>query len=395
MNNSSRVKIGIYMAALLMMGTIGISSSLSTIGARFSEYDQTMITNLISIPCLVVIPVTIIAGKLMDFMAKKTLTALGVLFFLVGGIIPAFLDNFIMILVCRGVLGIGIGLIQVLCSALVAENFEGAERDKVQGNMTSAQMLGCAVMVFCGGWLGSMGWNVVFYVHAVGVVSLIGVLALIPHRKPTVSTDNNAPKAKVTITPAAWGWILLMFLFFIGGQIYSNSVSFLVAEMNIGTAAESGMSLAFFALGGFIMGLIFGKIASVAKRATISIGFIMLAVSYVIMAFSSSMTTIYLGSLICGLAFSIAMPCIIVGTANSVDAASAGMAIAIATGVQNFSMFLCPFVVNPIGLALSQSTGMNKNQMALIFGAVLIGVIGVISLVSVLARSGKEPSVKA
>lgn len=385
MQSAGKVKIGIYMSAILMMGVIGISSSLSTIAARFPELDFAMIISLISIPCLVVIPVTLIAGKLMDIMAKKTLVIIGIILFIIGGVAPAFMENFYMILVSRGVIGIGIGLIQVLCSALVAENFEGSERDKVQGNATAAQMLGCIIMSFVGGWLGSKGWNMVFYVHLIAVLSLIGAIAFLPYRAPVRATSTGE-KPKIKITAAAWGWIVLMFIFFIGGQIYSNSVSFLVAEKEIGTAAESGMSLSFFAFGGFVAGLIFGKLAGITKRATISVGFILLAISYLIMAFAPSMGVIYLGSFICGLAFSIAMPCMFVGTANSVDPVSVGMAIAIATCAQNFSMFLCPFIANPIGQALGAATGMSVHQMTIIFGAVLVALIGIGSLLFALKK---------
>ena len=381
-NQSSSAKIGIYLSAILMMGVIGVSSSLSTIGANFPNLDQTAITNLISVPCLVVIPVTLIAGKLMDFIAKKTLVITGILLFILGGVLPAFVTDFSTILVLRGVFGVGIGLIQVLCSALVAENYDGAARDKVMGTMNSFQMLGCATMSLVGGYLGSLGWNIVFYVHLLGVVSLISAMIFIPYRKPLGNSISDATeKPKFKITNACIGWIAFMFIFFIGGQIFSNSVSFLVTELGIGSAAEAGFTLTFFALGGFIMGFIFGKINAVFRHATLSFGFLMLAASYLIMALSSSIVAIYAGALICGLAFSICMPCIMVGTANSVDAASAGMAIAIATCFLNLGMTLSPYIANPIGATLSVSTGYNANQMTIIFGAVMIGLFGIIFLI--------------
>ena len=55
MENKSRIKIGIYGIGILMMGVIGISGALTAIGAHFPDASQTMIQNLISIPCLVVI----------------------------------------------------------------------------------------------------------------------------------------------------------------------------------------------------------------------------------------------------------------------------------------------------------------------------------------------------
>ena len=79
MENKSRIKIGIYGIGILMMGVIGISGALTAIGAHFPDASQTMIQNLISIPCLVVIPVTLIVGKLMDSVSKKLLSIIGIL----------------------------------------------------------------------------------------------------------------------------------------------------------------------------------------------------------------------------------------------------------------------------------------------------------------------------
>ncbi|AWW25878.1 MFS transporter [Acetobacterium sp. KB-1] len=387
MQNKQKLKIGIYSAAILMMGVIGVAGSLSTIGANFPDLNQTMITSLISIPCLIIIPVTLITGKLMESVAKKVLLIIGILAFLFGGIIPGLMTDFTMILIMRGILGIGIGIIQVTCSALVAENFEGAEREKVQGNMTSAQMLGCGAMVFIGGWLGSIAWNIGFYVHFIGIISLMGVIALVPFKKPEKSVVSKNSE-KVKITTQAWGWIGLMFIFFIGGQIYSNSLSFLINDYQLGTAATAGLGLAFFAFGGFVMGMLFGKLANTAKSLTFAIGLLLLSGSYLLVAFAGSMTMIYAGSLICGIAFSICMPALFIGAASSVEPLAVGMVVAIATCSLNLAMFLSPYVVNPIAAMLGQ--GVNNNQMAFIFGAALIGAMGIIALIWGFLKSRRE-----
>ena len=390
MEKGSSAKIGIYLSAILMMGVIGISSSLSAIGANFPNLNQTAITNLISVPCLVVIPVTLIAGKLMDFISKKTLVIIGILLFIFGGTSPAFVSNFTTILVLRGIFGIGIGLIQVLCSALVAENYDGAERDGVMGTMNSFQMLGCATMSLIGGYLGSLGWNTVFFVHVLGVISLFAAIVYIPYKRPLGKSIDVSAKPKITLTKACVGWIVLMFIFFIGGTIFSNSVSFLVTQLGIGSTTEAGFTLTLYAFGGFVMGFIFGKINAVLKNITISFGFLMLSVSYLIMALSGNIMAVFAGAFICGLAFSICMPCIMVGAANSVNAASAGMAIAITTCSQNLGMTLSPYIVNPIGTAFSAITGLNVNQIAIIFGAIWIGVFGVLFLIRGLAQNNKR-----
>lgn len=378
MERSKYTNLGIYSLALLMMGAIGIASSLATIGANFPEASQTMIQSLISVTALVIIPVTIITGKLMDYISKKKLAIVGVLFFLIGGVAPAFMTSFTMILIFRGIIGIGIGMTQTLASALVAEHYEGAEKDRVQGNLNSAQMLGNIIMSFVGGWLGAQAWNMVFYVHLLGIVSLLGVILFVPEIKPSrveVSEDSGSSK----LTSGAWFWAIVCLIFFIIGHVYANCISFIIAEKALGTASQAGTSLTLFAVGGIVMGVIFGKIMGKFKKVTISIGFFTLGIAYLIIAYAQNMMIMYLGNFICGLAFSIVMPCIMVEAGNSVKPAAAGMAIALATSFQNLGQFVSPYIINPIGLMLGDGT--NTNQMNFIFGAVFIIVAGVLALI--------------
>ena len=97
----------------------------------------------------------------------------------------------------------------------------------------------------------------------------------------------------------------------------------LITNLGIGTAAEAGRTLAAFALGGFVMGFLFGKIFAALKNITMPVGFFILALSYVIMAFGTSMVLQYIGAFVCGLAFSIAMPLFATGSSAFVNEATA------------------------------------------------------------------------
>lgn len=288
----NRIKLGIYAIGLLMMGVIGITSALATIGANFPDASQTMIQNLISIPCIVIIPTTIVVGKLMESVSKKTIAIVGILAFLIGGVAPVFMTSIVPILVMRGILGVGVGVAQVVSTAIIAEHFSGAEQEKVQGTLQAAQMLGAAVMVFVGGWLADIKWNYVFLVHLLAVLSVILVVSRIPHNVPAKSKETETQQ-KSNLTKATWGWVIFMFILFISVQVYSISLSFLVEEKGLGTAADSGLGLAFFAIGGIIMGLLYGNYAKTFKNNTIAIGCVMLVASYVIIAYAPYGSCLY------------------------------------------------------------------------------------------------------
>ena len=125
--SKSKIQLGIYLIAILMMGVVGVASSMGVVAAAFPEVSMTNIqVGLISVPCIVIMVVTLLMGKLMQMFSKKVLAIVAIVLFLVGGILPGFMSSFTAIIVLRGVFGVGVGILQVVSTALVAENFEGA-----------------------------------------------------------------------------------------------------------------------------------------------------------------------------------------------------------------------------------------------------------------------------
>ncbi|HBC94735.1 MAG TPA: MFS transporter, partial [Pelotomaculum sp.] len=199
-----KIKLAILSFSILLMGIIGIAGGLSVIGNHFSNLPQTSIQLLISLPCILIIVFSLLVGKLQEYVSKKKLVVFGILCFIIGGTVPAFISSFTAILVLRAILGVGIGIMQPLSSALVVEHFEGDECSKVMGQQVAAQMLGCAVMVLLGGYLAVVGWQAIFYLHLIAIISFIIVLVCLPDTNPMQNTAaEGAPAGKVKLTGAA------------------------------------------------------------------------------------------------------------------------------------------------------------------------------------------------
>lgn len=384
-----KIKLAIFSFSILMMGVMGIASGLHVIGQYFSNIPQTSIQLLITLPCIIIIIVNPIVGKLQEFVSMKTLVLIGILCFLLGGVVPAFITSFPVILVFRGILGVGVGTVQVLSSSLVAAYFDGDERSKVMGQMTSAQMIGCAIMVFVSGYLALAGWNITFFVHLISVVSLICVAAFLPKTKPSKSAAaESGTTEKPRLTGAAWGWAVIMFIYFISGMILATYMAFFVAEQNLGTAAQAGQATMVFAIGGFLMGLVFGKLMQFAKNASLAVGLFMGLVAYLLVALAPNIFVVYLGSLIYGFCVSTVFASIMVGTSMSVKPIAVPLAMAIVVMGQNLGSFLCPYIITPLATAMSTSV----NKFAFITGAIWFGVMGVIALIMGIAKNTKKPA---
>ena len=84
--SKSKTKIGIYLCAILMMGDIAVSSNLANIMAAFPDTNpNTIVSYMISVPCFVIIIMSLVTGKLMDIFSKRNLMIFVILCWLIGG----------------------------------------------------------------------------------------------------------------------------------------------------------------------------------------------------------------------------------------------------------------------------------------------------------------------
>jgi MFS family permease len=385
--SKKKIELSIYSFSILMMGVIAIAGGMGVIAQRFPGAD---INALIALPSIPIIIVTIVAGKLQEYIPIKVLVIIGILCFIIGGILPVFMTDFSTILIMRVIFGVGVGLAQTLSSALVGMHFEGAERQKVMGLQTSAQMIGAAVMMFASGYLARFGgWTGAFYVHLLAVVSLIIVLIFLPMDKPSRNQKGgDAPAEKVTLTGAAVGWAVTLTIFFLGGMILAQFLALYLAAHNIGDAGVAGLGTMIFAIGGFLMGLVYGKLNNAAKNVTLSIGLFVGVAAYLIVGFSGNVAMAIIGSFLYGACVSIVMASVMTATAMSVSPIAIPLAIALTTCGQNIGSYICPY----IAMAVGGLFGDDLTRNVFIFGAILFGVMGVVMLIWGIAQNSRKPA---
>ena len=127
-------------------------------------------------------------------------------------------------------------------------------------------------------------------------------------------------------------------------------------------------------IGGFIMGILYGKLAGKAGDLTFAIGLFIMALSYLVLALAGSMVLIYIGGFIYGIAMAVCMPAAFVNTANSVDAFSSAMALSITMCAQNLGQFVCPYIMNFItGITGS----VHPSTLTYLLAALLLAGMGV------------------
>jgi EmrB/QacA subfamily drug resistance transporter len=123
-------------------------------------------------------------GKLADIYGRTKIFVIGTIVFTIGIALACFSVNGTMLIILRGVQGVGGAASFATCAAILTSEFPVEERGKVLGINAAAIYLGLSVGPPIGGIItSSMGWRAIFIFTA--AVSLAVVIATILRMKTT------------------------------------------------------------------------------------------------------------------------------------------------------------------------------------------------------------------
>src|SRR6188474_2837350 len=147
-------------------------------------------------------------GKLSDLYGRKPMYMLGIGIFLVGSALSGLSQSMGMLIVFRGIQGIGAGALFPVALAIIGDMFTPKERGKYQGLFGAVFGIAFIVGPLVGGFLTEqVSWHWIFYVNIpIGIVSLIVIQRILPTVKTARATKNFD---------------------FLGGAIFTVAIAFL------------------------------------------------------------------------------------------------------------------------------------------------------------------------
>ncbi|WP_062396129.1 MFS transporter [Methanogenium cariaci] len=139
----ARLALLILASMMTMMGASAVAPpSLPGISAAFSEYPESMVTMIVTLPSLAIVLSGWCIGLICDRVGKTRLLIISLALFALFGSSGAYLSSLEMILLGRAFLGVAIAGIMTTTTALISTYYTGRERARVIGYQSAGMGMG-------------------------------------------------------------------------------------------------------------------------------------------------------------------------------------------------------------------------------------------------------------
>lgn len=350
---NKKVVIAASAIALMSNGGMILSPALSGIIRHFSDVPESMVSMLITIPALMMIPSSVLASQLSRRFPSKRIFLVCLSMLLVFGTLPVFVHEFPIVFMTRIFVGIAIGAMGPLATAMIANHFEGDERNRAMGVYTATEGFGGASMLLFCGWVVGYGWNLCFLVYVLAALQL-AIVALCCPKTDSISDESEISFSsnERIMNPTLIRMMAIYFIYMSFLNVFAINNSLFIEEAGIGDNTLSGVVGALFQVSCFICGLLYSRVAGTFKKNTLGFGIGMSTVGMGVVFFAHSPLAVVLGSMSAGFGMGVTLATGNLINASSVTPALSAMAIAVGAIAYQLAQFMTPFIVHPIASAI-------------------------------------------
>ena len=304
----STLKFAILAVALVCQINTIASVMLSDIGSAFPEASNVAVQYVMQSGMIGAFVISFLMTMLTSRFRKKPMILMGLAAIFLGGLIPVINHSSILLLdICGFIGGAGQGFLTPLLGALILENFEGRDRDRMLGLNTTFITGGSALFLLIAGPVCETGWiNVYFIYFAALPVLIIAQLFLAKDEKPQVrqpADRNVAPKVRIP----AKGWIqcALIVMMGIGYCAFPLNLPLYVTGKGLGGAASVSMGMTMITVVGALVGLAFSPLVRVSKFFVSPVAAVFGLIATLVTIFSQSLAMIFVGAALAGVYYGI------------------------------------------------------------------------------------------
>lgn len=310
MKDKLSTKLSILSISIFLMSHLAIAPAIPKLFELYHGQNPHIglasVESLVTIPAMMITIFVILSNLVVAKIGKKKTIQLGLIFILISGLVSFITTNFTIVLICRLLLGIGIGLYNALSISIISDYYEGETRANMIGFRTATLNIGKALTTFIVGLALLIGVNYTYLVYLL----VIPVYFFFTKNVPESDKEILPLKSATVFDKKA---ILLMLVTFFVGISYIGATiklpTLLVSHYGYSSFFASNL-LSLLAFSGIFVGLVFGQLTKVLSEKTMLVMILLMGIGNFILTLSNHKFVFFLAAFLIGASF--------VGTMSSV-----------------------------------------------------------------------------
>ena len=332
------------LSLLTVMAGAAVAPALGLIQEHFADSDRSLVQMIVSMPALFIALTNLFLFRpLCRRFRARTLLLLGLILYTVFGCAAGLFDSIPLILICRALVGVGVGIIMPLSTGLISFYFTRDKQAPLMGFSSALNMMGGVVATLIAGGLAMISWRLSFLVYLLGLISIILCLIWMPNEK--VYDSRQTKEGSGSLTRYA-PYIIVMFVMSFTFFVYPASFALECSRSGVISQNLIAPIMAMMDGFGFIGGLAFSRISVFPKKIIRLIAPILFVISYVLLALPNSVLGILSGSVFIGLANGIGVPFIMTTASAKAGKSAAATVMPLLSAALYLAQFLTPVILS-------------------------------------------------
>ena len=303
-------KLSILSISIFLMSHLAIAPAIPKLFELYHGQNPNIglasVESLVTIPAMMITIFVILSNLVVAKIGKKKTIQLGLIFILISGLVSFITTNFTIVLICRLLLGIGIGLYNALSISIISDYYEGETRANMIGFRTATLNIGKALTTFIVGLALLIGVNYTYLVYLLVIPVYFFFTKIVPE-----SDKEILPLKSATVFDKK-AILLMLVTFFVGISYIGATIklpTLLVSHYGYSSFFASNL-LSLLAFSGIFVGLVFGQLTKVLSEKTMLVMILLMGIGNFILTLSNHKFVFFLAAFLIGASF--------VGTMSSV-----------------------------------------------------------------------------
>ncbi|MDX2007114.1 MAG: MFS transporter [Meiothermus sp.] len=332
---------------LTIMSGATIAPALPAMQERFkhepgSELEVRLVLTIIGLAIAVFSP---LVGWAADRYGRKPLLLFSLALYALAGVSGFFAQSVGQLLIGRVILGLAVAGTMNASSALIADYFQGAARNRFVGLQSAFTGFGGVVFLPLGGILAGLDWHYPFLVYLASLLILPTALAALYEPPKQAAQPGTAGSLPASVWPLYLLAFAGMVLFYVGP---ANGPFRLQRDFGV-SASQTGFLVAFMTLVTALTALQYSRVRSRLEFPQISgLGLLLMGLGWVVVGLAPGIPVVLLGFVLVGLGAGLHSPNISIWLMSLTRPDNRGRVLGGLTGAIFLGQFVSPILTQPL-----------------------------------------------